>query len=278
MPQAVLDHPPVVTEGFVTSADGTRIAYRHIGAGPALVFIHGSVSTHTDWRAVARLLAPRYACYAMVRRGRSHSGNGHSPYSLDREYEDVEAILTMVENTHNGPITCLIGHSYGAICALGAAMRHPVSRLVIYEPPLPTGGPIAGEYLDPYKQAIAQGDPDAALELGLLRFTRLSAEAIAAMRATKAWPRLRTLAPGWARELEAMDNLDPTVHRYAAIDCPILMLVGNRSPEHPMRNASRALAKVLPNSRVETIDGHAHMALRNAPQQVAKLIQNFLDS
>ena len=278
MSQATLEHPPVVTEGSVTSADGTRIAYRHIGAGPALVFVHGSVSTHTDWRGVARLLASRYTCYAMDRRGRSHSGIGHSPYSLDREYEDIAAVLNMVENAHTAPIACLIGHSYGAICALGAALRHPVPRLVIYEPPLPTGGPIAGEFLSPYKQAIAEGDLDAALELGFLRFTRLSVEEIAAIRATKAWPRLRTLAPGWARELEAMDTLDPTVHRYALLDCPILMLVGSRSPEHPMQNASRVLAKVLPNARMETIDGQAHMALRNAPLHVAKLIESFLAS
>ena len=73
-----------------------------------------------------------------------------------------------------------------------------------------------------------------------------------------------------------MDTLDPTVERYAAITCPILMLVGSLSPEHPMRDASRALAKVLPNARVETIEGQAHMAMRNVPERVAQLIESFL--
>jgi pimeloyl-ACP methyl ester carboxylesterase len=224
---------------------------------------------------VAKLLAPHDTCYTVDRRGRSRSGNGNgnSPYSLEREYDDIDAVIA-----HAGPLAALIGHSYGAICTLGAALRHPVPRLVIYEPPLSFGGPIAGEYLDPYKQALAKGDVDTALEIGLIHFTRLPLQAVAAMRASKAWPRLRTLAASWTRELEAMDALDPTVDRYSALSCPILMLVGALSPEHPLRDASRALAGVLPQARVETIEGQGHMAMRNAPEHVARLIKSFLDS
>jgi pimeloyl-ACP methyl ester carboxylesterase len=243
--------------------------------------VHGSISTHTDWMRVAKLLAPRYTCYAMDRRGRARSGIGRSPYSLEREYEDIAAVLEMAE-TEAGPLAALIGHSYGAICTLGAALRHPVPRLVIYEPPLPAGGPVAGEFLDLYSRAITQGDLDAALEIGLTHFTRLPDEAIAAMRATRAWPRLRPLAPTWIRELEAMDalgtSLEASLDRYAALSCPVMMLVGNLSPEHPLRDASRALAKVLPGARVETIVGQGHTAMRNVPMLVAWLIESFLAS
>jgi pimeloyl-ACP methyl ester carboxylesterase len=48
------------------------------------------------------------------------------------------------------------------------------------------------------------------------------------------------------------------------------------SPEHPLKDASRALAQVLPNVRVETLTGQAHMALRDAPEMVARLIADFL--
>jgi pimeloyl-ACP methyl ester carboxylesterase len=262
---------PVITEGAVTSADGTRIGCRHIGAGPALLVVHGSMSTHTDWRRTARLLASRYTCYALDRRGRARSANGRSPYSLEREYEDIDAVIR-----HTGPIACLIGHSCGAICALGASLRNPVPRLVIYEPPFPVGGPIAGEFLEPYTHAIAQNDPDTALEIGLTHFTRLAPDAIATWRASKAWPRLRTLASSWIRELAAMDALSPNLDRYASLACPVLMLVGALSPEHPLLDASRALARVLPHVRVETIQGQGHMALRNAPEPVARLIESFL--
>jgi pimeloyl-ACP methyl ester carboxylesterase len=276
MPPATLDHHPVITEVFATSADGTRISYRRLGTGPALLFVHGSISTHTDWMRVAHLLAPRYTCYSIDRRGRAHSANGRSPYSLEREYEDIAAVRAHAETAQAAPIAALIGHSYGAICALGHALRHPVPKLVVYEPPFPVGGPIAGEYLEPYRQAIAVHDPDRALEIGFTHFSHVTAERIAEVRATKAWPRMCTLAPSWIRELEAMDTLDPTVHRYAAIQCPVLLLVGSLSPEHPLRDASRALATVLPNARVEVLDGQGHVAMRTAPEQVAVLIKNFL--
>ena len=70
---------------------------------------------------------------------------------------------------------------------------------------------------------------------------------------------------------------DLYARRYAAIDCPVLMLVGALSPEHPMQDASRALAQVLPDVRVETIPGHAHLAMRDAPEFVAHVIAGFLE-
>jgi pimeloyl-ACP methyl ester carboxylesterase len=273
MPPATIESVQPVIEGSVHSADGTRIGYRRLGNGPALLFVHGSVSTHTDWMRVAKLLASRYTCYALDRRGRSHSGNGRLPYCLEREYEDIEAVTAQT-----GPLAALIGHSYGAICTLGAALRNPVPRLVLYEPPLPVGGLVAGEFFEHYARAIAKGDLDTALEIGLSKFTRLPDHIIALMRASKAWPRLRLLAVSWERELHVLDTLDQTVDRFSAITCPVLMMVGELSPAHPMHDASRALAQVLPSVKVETIRGHGHMAMRDAPDVVARLIENFLKS
>lgn len=207
----------------------------------------------------------------MDRRSHAHSGPGVSDYSIEREYEDVWAVMDVA-----GPDAILAGHSFGAICAMGAALLRPVPRLVLYEPPLPVRGPIAGEYLAPYIRAIAEGDVDTALAIGLSKFTRLGDEAILAMRASRAWPRLRILAPSWINELRAMDSRPRSVEHYRALTCPTLLLNGSVSPEHPMQDASRALAETLPNVRVETLIGQGHMALRDAPQMVARLIADFL--
>jgi pimeloyl-ACP methyl ester carboxylesterase len=147
---------------------------------------------------------------------------------------------------------------------------------VLYEPPLPAGGLIAGENLAPYACAVAEGDLDKALELGLASFTRMPAAAIAALRASRAWPRLRALAKSWIRELEAMDALSADVDHYRALSCPSMLLMGSLSPEHPMLDAARALARVLPGVRVEWLLGQGHGAMRLAPEMVARLIREFL--
>jgi pimeloyl-ACP methyl ester carboxylesterase len=262
-----------VAEASVRSADGTRIAFHRFGSGPAIVFVHGSVSTHTDWMPVARLLSSSFTCLVMDRRGRRKSSLGNAPYSVERECEDIAAVLAAA-----GSDAALAGHSYGAICALETALRVPVRRLVVYEPPLPVGGLIAGEYLAPYRDAIARGDLDAALEIGLPHFTRLPAATIAAMRKSRAWLRLRQLAPTWTRELEVMDSLSPSVDRYCSLDCPVMLIAGSESPAHPMQDAARTLAQSLPGIRSEILAGHGHGGMRTAPDLVASLISSFLSA
>lgn len=276
MTTTLLEHAPAaVAEGSVHSADGTRIAFRRLGSGPAVVFVHGSVATHTDWMPVARLLADQFTCFVMDRRGRAKSGEGVGPYSIEREYEDIEAMLAAAK-AETGSDAFLVGHSYGAICALGTALRHPVPRLVVYEPPLPAGGPIAGENLAPYARAIAEGDLDKALEFGLDAFPHMPAQAILSLRTSRAWPRVRTLAKSWIRELEVMDGESPDLTRYGAISCPMLLLVGSLSAEHPMHDAARALAAASPGMRVEWLTGLGHSGMREAPERVAPLIREFL--
>lgn len=109
------------------SADGTSIGFARLGSGPAVVFVHGSLSTGDDWRQVATAMAGQCTCFLMDRRGRGRSGDA-SDYAIDREYDDIKAVLDVA-----GPGTHLVGHSYGAIGALGAALGAPIGRLVLYE-------------------------------------------------------------------------------------------------------------------------------------------------
>ena len=123
-------------ERVARSADGTPIGFLKFGSGPSLVFVHGSVNTGEEWLQVATAMAEQFTCYVMDRRGRGRSGDA-AAYSLDRECEDIIAVLEVA-----GPEAHLLGHSYGAICALETARRLPIGRLVVYEPPLPVDGPV----------------------------------------------------------------------------------------------------------------------------------------
>jgi pimeloyl-ACP methyl ester carboxylesterase len=262
---------PHVEEEFVTSADGTRIGFRRLGQGPAVVFVHGSVSTHTDWMPAAKILSQRFTCFVMDRRGRRGSGHGHGPYTIEQEYADVRVLLEVA-----GPEAMLAGHSYGAACAMGAALLRPVPKLVLYEPPLSVGGPVAeAEPLAAYAAAVEAGENEHAMEIGLTRFTRLRPEVLAAIRSSKGWPRLCHLAPTWTRELIAM-NAATSVEPYAALRCPVLLLEGAISPEHPYKDSARALAAMLPDLRLAALEGQDHLGLRGAPEDVARLLGEFL--
>lgn len=125
-------------ERAVRSADGTRIGYATVGAGPPLVIAHGAWARAAAWWDVAEALADDHTCLVMDRRARGGSGDG-ADYSFDREIEDIAAVLGAA-----GPDAALLGHSSGAIYALEVALRVGVSRLVLYEPPL---------------QWVEQGDP-----------------------------------------------------------------------------------------------------------------------
>ena len=69
------------TEETVPSKDGTPIGFTKLGTGPAIVFVHGSLSTGAQLLPVANRLAERFTCYLMDRRGRgkSSAGSGSNP-------------------------------------------------------------------------------------------------------------------------------------------------------------------------------------------------------
>jgi pimeloyl-ACP methyl ester carboxylesterase len=115
----------------VVSQDGTPIAVWQSGEGPPLVLIHGAAADHNRWAPVLPAFEERFTVFAIDRRGRGRSGDA-SGYALEREYDDVVAV---VESAGEG--VSVLGHSYGGICAVEAALlTDRIRKLVLYEPPM----------------------------------------------------------------------------------------------------------------------------------------------
>ena len=108
--------------------DGTVIAYEAGGPGPSLVLVHGVVGPAARVRRGAPTArAPGHGIRARPSRPRRQRGRPR--YAPRCEYEDVAAVVGAVP----GPVD-LIGHSFGALCALEAARSAAkVRRLVLYE-------------------------------------------------------------------------------------------------------------------------------------------------
>ena len=259
-----------IEQNSVNSSDGIEIAFVRIGHGPPLVIVHGSLASGENWLPVARILANQFTCFVIDRRGHGRSGDSAN-YAIEREYEDIEAVLAVA-----GKQVSLLGHSYGAICALGAATRTPVTHLVLYEPPLPVHGSVTGGALVEYRKAIETGDLDGALALGLNKFAGVTPEQIQALRRSPLWLKMVTLAPSWTREVEAIDRLGPSLNRYRDLQVPTLLLSGTLSAKYPLRDAAEALAATLKNVQLSRLEGQGHNAHSLAPTLVAERVAAFL--
>jgi pimeloyl-ACP methyl ester carboxylesterase len=261
----------MTSSGALRSKDGTEIGFLRLGEGPPLVFVHGSLSVAESWKACAELLSDRFTCYLMDRRGRASSGDAPN-YSIEREYEDVGALLAEV-----GAGACLFGHSYGAIIALESALRSPVARLILYEPPLKVGYAIAGAEIAGYRDALAANDPKGALEIALIRLVGLPREQFESLSSSPIWDRMVALAPGFVREMEAVDRRDPSLARYEALDAPTLLLVGSETRHHrSYESAIDGLSRTLRNAVVAELEGQGHIAHLTAPELLALRIREFL--
>lgn len=113
----------------VVSKDGTCLAVWRSGSGPPLLLVHGATYDHTTaWRFVVPEFERRFTVYAMDRRGRGASGDSPA-YGLQREAEDVAAVIDAIGEPVN-----VLGHSYGALCAIEAALLSAhLRRLILYE-------------------------------------------------------------------------------------------------------------------------------------------------
>jgi pimeloyl-ACP methyl ester carboxylesterase len=254
----------------VRSADGTAIAFWRDGAGPPLVLVHGTASDHTRWAATARTLSSSFTTHAIDRRGRGESGDGE-PYELGREAEDVVAVIDEIGE----PVT-LLGHSYGGICALEAAlMSDRVERLVLYEPPVPAGveayPPAAVERLE---ALLAAGDHEALLIAFLTDLVRVSPRELGLIRPLPSWPARVAAAPTIVREVHAAEGYRVPGERLRDWGTPTLLLVGGDSMPF-FRAAVQAVHEALPGSSVHVLAGQQHVAMDTAPELFAQEIAEF---
>lgn len=257
----------------VRSADNTPIAFERSGTGPALVLVHGTTADHTRWAPLLPELGRHFTVYAMDRRGRGESGDSDS-YSLEREYEDVAAVVDAA-----GPQTSLLGHSYGALCALEAALlTSNVSKLVLYEPAFPA----EGEELYPpgavqrFQTLLDQGDREVLLTAFFRELVQMSDEEIKLVRADPSWQGRLVAAHTAVRELADGDYVfEP--ERFRGLDVPTLLLLGGNSPPF-LRRPTEQVAAALSHSQIVQMPGQGHAAMTTAPDLFLREVLKFLSA
>lgn len=261
----------------VESRDGTEIAVWSSGQGPPLVLVHGALADHTRWRPLLPYLEPRVTVHAMDRRGRGASGDAPG-YAIEREFEDVAAVVDAVADA-SGSATDLYGHSFGGLCAYGAAtLTANVGRLVLYEgwPPVdPAGRELPAGVGERLEALLAGGDRDAVVETMFREVVRMPEAELAVLRAQPAWPARVAAAPTIVRELRAIPRVafDPALA--ARITVPTLLLTGSDSRD-PFAADIGTVAAALPDARVVVLEGQQHVADILDPEGFAGHLVGFL--
>ena len=253
-----------------TSADGANIAYWRQGSGPPLLLVHGALSDRVAWILIQPILAERFTVYVMNRRGREGSGEPKA-HAIEREFEDIVAVVDAI-----GEPVHLLGHSGGALCALGAVLLTDRLRsLILYEPPPP--GPRVDIELKSLREMIHGAEP-AEIVLEFLRTgPRVPEEDIKRLRESPIWPHTVSLAPSLASELDAAAGYELDVSQYSALNIPLLLLLGSDSPAL-LREVSDALVEVVPDVRMRVLEGQQHAANFDAPELFAEEVVRFLET
>lgn len=256
-------------------ADGVAIGADVIGDGPPLLLVHGTSADKARWAPLLPLLEDRFTCIAIDRRGRGSSGDAE-PYRIALEFGDIAAVVGALSAA--GDPVSVFAHSYGALCSLEASLKTgSVGRLVLYEPPVPTSGPITPpDVLAALRRHAERGDRDAVLETFALKVVRYPPAEYDMIRSLPAWKQRQAAALTIPRELGALDeDYGFDAARFAGFAVPTLLLLGADSPAF-LQDATRLLHETLPDSQLEVMPGQQHNAIDAAPALVARLATAFL--
>ncbi len=261
----------------VVSKDGTPIAFDRVGSGSPIILVDGALCYRASGPSgpLAALLAPNFTVFTYDRRGRGESGNT-TPYAIEREIEDIEALVEEA-----GGSACMYGISSGAALAIEAANRGlPIEKLALYEAPFivdDTRTPIPADFLQRLNGLISADRRGDAVKL-FMKLVGVPSIFIALMRFMPAWAKLKAVAHTLPYDITIVqDNqvgkpLPAT--RWGSVTAPTLVMDGGKSPAW-IRHAMQALAAILPNAKLRTLEGQTHMV---SPKPLAPVLTEFFSA
>jgi pimeloyl-ACP methyl ester carboxylesterase len=244
----------------ITSKDGTTIAYDQSGNGPVVILVDGALQYRAFDQGMAQLadlLSPHFTVIHYDRRGRGDSTDTQ-PYALEREIEDIEAIIDEV-----GGSASLYGISSGAALAMHAAVKlgDKVKKLAMYEAPYnddEAAQPVWRDYTKKLADLLAADRKGDAVG-HFMMLVGASPEDVEGIRQTPMWPLWESIAPTLAYDHIAALGEDGKVpvKDAARVSIPTLVMDGGASFPF-MHTTAIALANAMPNAQHRTLEGQTH--------------------
>jgi len=240
----------------VTSKDGTIIAYEQSGQGPALVVVGGVLGDHHQQAGLAALLAEHFTVYNIDRRGHGESGFT-APYAVEREVEDIDALITEA-----GGSAFVYGTSGPGVLCMEAAARGlspKMKKLAVWEPPYVLEGsrpPVPQDYKEQLTQMLREGRRGDMVELFFTKAVGMPVEFVAPMRQAPFWAAQEAFAPTTINNAILMGDFSLPKERIAQVTVETLVIDGGTIPW--ISQAAQAVAETLPHAHRHTIAGQPH--------------------
>jgi pimeloyl-ACP methyl ester carboxylesterase len=238
-----------------------------------LILVPGTGAANpVAWTSVVPALEEHFTVYAVDRRG--HGESGDSPtYAIEREFEDIAAVVDSTEESAN-----LLGHSFGALCALEAGLlTKNIHRLILYEPAIPLQdiSLYREEDIERMQALLDAGDREGVLTTFYREVAMISSHEIEQLKTSPAWPARVAIAHTLPREMLAEKRYRFNTQRFRDLQIPTLILIGGDSPRFVIETCE-TLDTILPNSRIVVMPGQQHIAMYTAPDLFLREVLTFL--
>jgi pimeloyl-ACP methyl ester carboxylesterase len=268
------------------TVEGMSFYYQQVGRGPDVVLLHGVTGNMAIWPLINLMpaLAGDFRVTAYDLRGHGYSDTPPTGYTS----ADMAGDLAKIQQALGLGPTYVLGHSFGGVIALHAAVLYPeaVAGLVLSDPYYPalrhleTGMSRWSGWLEYKEQANRAGLEVTAedwFDVGQLfkQTANLPPDRYEMFReelGLAAMDRLRRLAATTCGDdVKAVAGL--TEERICSVTHPTLALYGEDSP---FLATCRYLEENLANCRVALVPGAKHRAHEENPTGYVALVQKHL--
>ena len=285
------------TKGFVTSKDGTNIGYRHMGSGPGLILLHGGISSSQYLMKLGAALCDDFTVYIPDRRGRGLSGPFGDNYGLQREVEDLDAILK------NTGAHYIFGGSSGGLIALQSSITLPdIHKIITYEPVVYVNKDEMDRFNDivqEFSKELDDGDLTTAMITSLDVYTKLNPEEKSSAvfhLPSLVWKpifglileaderhvkgddvTLKELMPTLKFDVQLVNETEGKLDNFKDVSAEVLLLNGSKSPIF-LKHSIETLNKLLPQVTQKELQGLDHDSAQDygKPDVIAEEIKSFL--
>ena len=257
-------------------SDDAQISYTVLGSGPDVVLLHPFPAHHGIWLPVAEQLATRYRCILPDLRGHGASEPGSGPATMEKHAADV---LRVCDHAGVGRAV-FVGVSIGGYILFECwrRFRERFAGLVLADTRAQADSDETRHVRLTSVEQVQKRGPDSFLDAQVERLigatTRRNrpdiAEAARAMMAKATVAGISAVQQGMAARPDSIPTLK-------TIAVPTLVILGDEDVV-----ASRADAELMqrsiPGARLEIVASAGHYAPFEQPEQVARLLRQFLDA